>query len=177
MGAVKTASTHPTQEMQALCIFFCLCCNQIGMAEKRLQEMGGQNDDSASYRLAAAAVKLATGDPEEAYLMYCDLVTQFPPVEGEDSGTGSVLLQTGKALANMQRGMYAEAVEDLDRARAVAPNDPDVLVNLCCCMTHLGKKDEFNQYYASLERSSPTHPYVVKTQNISSAFARFKANL
>merc|ERR1711953_708387 len=99
------------------------------------------------------------------------------PVEGEDSSTGSVLLQTGKALANMQRGMYAEAVEDLDRARAVAPNDPDVLVNLCCCMTHLGKKDEFQQYYSNLEKSCPTHPYVVKSQSIKTAFTRFKASL
>jgi len=174
--AVKTASMHPTQEMQALCIFFCLCCNQIGMAEKRLQEMGGQNDDSASYRLASAAVKLATGDPEEAYLTYCDLVTQFPPVEGEDSGTGSVLLQTGKALANMQRGMYAEAVEDLDRALAVAPNDPDVLVNLCCCMTHTCQQAEFDKYYAQLEQVAPSHPYVKKTQGIKDIFARFKAS-
>merc|ERR1712151_531137 len=175
--AVKMASLHPTREMQALCIFFCLSCNQVSMAEKKLQEMSCQNDDSASFRLASAAVKLATGDPEEAYLTYCDLVSQFPPSEGDDSGTGSVLLQTGKALANMQRGMYTEAVEDLQRARAVAPNDPDVLVNLCCCMTHLGKKEEYQQYYNSLEKAAPTHPYVAKTQSISNAFTRFKASL
>merc|ERR1711972_787830 len=89
--------------MQALCVFFCLNCNQVSMAEKLLHDMAGNNDDSAAFRLASAAVKLATGDPEEAYLTYCDLCTQFPPVEGEDSSTGSVLLQTGKALANMQR--------------------------------------------------------------------------
>lgn len=172
--AVKMASNHPTQEMQALCVFLCLSCNQVSMAEKRLAEM---NDDSACFRLASAAVKLATGDPEEAYLTYCDLVTQFPPVEGEDSGNGSVLLQTGKALANMQRGMYAEAVEDLQRALTVCPSDADVLVNLCCCMTHLGKNVEFQQYYTSLEKYAPTHPYVVKTQSIKNVFARFKASL
>merc|ERR1712087_717841 len=109
------------------------------------------NDDSATYRLAAAAVKLATGDPEEAYLSYCDLVTQYP-ADGQDSETGSVLLQTGKALANMQRGMFNEAVDDLQRAHSVSLNDPDVLVNLCCCMTHLGKNEEFQQYYAALEK-------------------------
>merc|ERR1712083_1166382 len=104
-------------------------------------------------------------------------VTQYPPVEGEDSSTGSVLLQTGKALANMQRGMYAEAVEDLQRAHAVAPNDADVLVNLCCCMTHLGKHEEFQQYYTKLEQAAPTHPYVVKTQGMKNAFTKFKASL
>merc|ERR1712050_409316 len=116
------------------------------MAEKFLHDMAGNNDDSAAFRLASAAVKLATGDPEEAYLTYCDLSTQYPQAEGEDSETGSVLLQTGKALANMQRGKFTEAVEDLTRALAAAPNDPDVLVNLCACMTHLGKSDEFQQY-------------------------------
>jgi len=175
--AVQLTKAHPTLEMQALCVFFCLACNQVTVAEKILHEMSGSNDDSASFRLASAAVKLATGDPEEAYLTYCDLSTQLPPVEGEDSSTGSVLLQTGKALANMQRGMYAEAVEDLQRAVSVAPNDPDVLVNLCCCMIHLEKREEFQQCYAKLEQACPTHPYVAKTQGLTSAFARFKASL
>lgn len=175
--AAQMTKAHPTLEMQALCVHFCLSCNQVSMAENLFKEMGGNNDDSAAYRLASAAVKLATGDPEEAYLTYCDLSTQFPPTDGEDSGSGSVLLQTGKALANMQRGMYQEAVEDLARAVAVAPNDSNVLVNLCCCMTHLGKKAEFDEHYAKLAQVAPTHPYVVKTQSITSAFARFKANL
>lgn len=175
--AVQLTKAHPTLDMQALCVFFCLSCNQVTMAEKVLHEMSGTNDDSASYRLAAAAVKLATGDPEEAYLTYCDLSAQFPPVEGDDSSSGSVLLQTGKALANMQRGMYAEAVEDLQRAVATQPSNPDVLVNLCCCMTHLEKKEEFQQYYTKLEQAAPTHPYVAKTQSISNVFARFKASL
>lgn len=172
--AIKMASLHPTQEMQALCIFFCLSCNQVSMAENKLKDL---NDDSAAFRLASAAVKLATGDAEEAYLTYCDLVTQFPPVDGEDSGTGSCLLQTGKALANMQRGMYAEAVEDLQRALVASPGDADVLVNLCCCSTHLAKTEEFNQYYSSLEKHAPTHPYVLKTQSIKTVFGRFKASL
>jgi len=175
--AAELTKAHPTLEMQALCVMFCLCCNQASMAEKMLQEMQGSNDDSAAFRLANAAVKLATGDPEEAYLTYCDLSTQFPPKEDEDSGGGSVLLQNGKAIANLQRGMYAEAVEDLQRAVAVAPNDPDVLVNLCCCMTHLGKKDEFQQYYAKLEQAVPNHPYVAKTQGMKNVFAKFKASL
>jgi len=174
--AVQLMKGHPTVEMQALRVFLCLSCNQIGLAEKALAEMAGGNDDSAAFRLASAAVKLATGDSGEAYLMYCDLCSQFPLKEG-DSENGSVLLQTGKAVANMQRGMYAEAVEDLMRAYAMAPNDADVLVNLCACSTHLGKNDEFQQYYAKLEQTNPSHPYIAKTQSINTAFTRFKASL
>lgn len=174
--AVQLTAAHPTLEMQALCVFLCLACGQVGLAEKKLAEMKGNNDDASAYRMATAAVKLATGDPEEAYLTYSDLCTQFPPGDGGDSETGSVLLQTGKALANMQRGMYTEAVEDLDRAISKAPNDPDVLINLCACMTNLGKKEDFKQFYAKLEAAAPTHPYVVKTQSISGVFARFKAS-
>lgn len=173
--AVQMAKAHPTLEMQALQVFICLTCNQVGMAERVLNEMSGSNDDSAAFRLASAAVKFATGDAAEAYLTYCDLATQFPPVEGDEGG--SVLLLTGKAVANMQRGMYNEAVEDLNRAYQTAPNDADVLVNLCCCMTHLGKKEEFNQYYAKLEQQAPAHPYVVKSQSIKTVFAGFKASL
>eukprot|EP00933_Yihiella_yeosuensis_P079722 TRINITY_DN9309_c0_g1_i2.p1 TRINITY_DN9309_c0_g1~~TRINITY_DN9309_c0_g1_i2.p1 ORF type:complete len:328 (+),score=82.47 TRINITY_DN9309_c0_g1_i2:79-984(+) len=173
--AVQMTKAHPTLEMQALTCMLCLCCNQVTMAERVLKEMSGKNDDSAAYRLAAAAVKLATGDPEEAYLTYCDLAGQFPLIDGEE--TGSTLLQTGKALANMQRGMFTEAVEDLQRALANAPADPDVLVNLCCCMTHLSKKDEFQEYYTKLEQAAPTHPFVVKTQGIKTVFAGFKASV
>jgi predicted Zn-dependent protease len=174
--AAQLTKAHPTLEMQALSVFLCLCCNQVNMAENLLKEMSGNNDDAVAYRLASAAVKLATGDPEEAYLTYCDLSTQFPPVDGDESGSGSLLLLTGKALANMQRGMFTEAVEDLQRGIATAPNDADTLVNLCCCMTHLGKKDQFTEYYAKLEQACPSHPYVAKTQSIKTIFARFKAN-
>jgi len=175
--AAQLTKAHPVQEMQALTVFLCLSCNQFSMAEKILKDMKGTNDDSAVYRLAAAAVKLATGDPEEAYLTYCDLSSQFPPVEGDDSGSGSTLLQTGKALANMQRGMFTEAVEDLQRALATAPNDPGVLANLCCCATHLGKKDEFQQYYTTLEKVDPKNPFVMKTQGMKAVFSKFKASL
>jgi len=173
--AAQLTKAHPTLEMQALSVFICLLCNQYSTAERLVKDMAGTNDDSAAFRLASAAVKLASGDPEEAYLTYCDLSSQFPQVEGDENG--SVLLQTGKAVANMQRGMYAEAVEDLQRAHSTAPNDVDVLVNLCTCMTHLKKNDEFSQYYAKLEQICPTHPFVVKTQSIKNVFAQFKASL
>merc|ERR1719389_662494 len=143
--AVTMTAAHPTLEMKALRVFILLMCNQAGMAEKAMQEMSGVNDDSGAYRMAQAAVHLATGNPEEAYLTYCDLSGQFPSADGEEGG--SPLLQTGKAVANMQRGMWTEAVEDLQRAYAATPTDPDVLVNLCCCMTHMSKKDEFQKYY------------------------------
>lgn len=173
--ALNLTVAHPTLEMQALRVYIYLICNQVGMAAKQLEEMAGSNDDSAVYQLSAAAVHLASGNPEEAYLTYCDLASKFPSVDGEDSG--SVLLQTGKAVANMQRGMWQEALEDLTRALASAPNDPELLVNLCCCMTHQAKKEEFEQYYNKLAQVAPTHPYVKKTQGIKDIFARFKASL
>ncbi|CAJ1333341.1 unnamed protein product [Effrenium voratum] len=175
--AAQMTKAHPVLEMQVLTILLALSCNQISMGEKLLKEAAGNNDDSAAYRIAAAAVKLGGGDPEEAYLTYCDLSSQFPPVDGDDSGAGSVLLQNGKAVANMQRGMFSEAVEDLQRALAVAPNDPDTLVNMCSCMTHLGKKEEFQQYYTKLEQVAPTNGFVLKTQAMSTAFTRFKTSL
>lgn len=172
--ALNLTLAHPTLEMQALRVFIYLMCNQSGLAEKQLQEMAGGNDDSAAYQMASAAVHLATGNPEEAYLTYCDLSSKFPMQEGEDSG--SVILQTGKAVANMQRQMWQEALEDLLRAHGQAPNDPELLVNLCCCMTHTSKKEEFDQYYAKLEQVAPNHAYVKKTQGIKDIFARFKAS-
>merc|ERR1719375_2745366 len=171
--ALNLTLAHPTLEMQALRVFIYLMCNQAGLAEKQLQDMAGSNDDSAAYQMASAAVHLATGNPEEAYLTYCDLSSKFPMQDGEDSG--SVMLQTGKAVANMQRGMWQEALEDLTRAHSMSPQDPEILVNLCTCMTHTNKKDEFQQYYDQLEKVAPNHPYVKKTQGIKDVFARFKA--
>jgi len=174
--AATLTQAHPTIEMQALRTFFLLSCNQVEQAEKALQSLTGAADDSAAFRLAQAAVHIATGNAEEAYLIFCDLATQFPAVDGEDNSAGSLLLLTGKAVANMQRGMFAEAVEDLQRAIQLAPNDPDVLVNLCCCATHLRKNDDFQTNLKKLEQVEPTHPYLVKTQAISTAFQRFKAS-
>jgi len=173
--ALNLTLAHPTLEMQALRVFIYLMCNQAGLAEKQLAEMSGSNDDAAAYQVASAAVHLATGNPEEAYLTYCDLASKFPQTDGEDSG--SVMLQTGKAVANMQRGMWQEALEDLHRAHSILPNDPEVLVNLCCCMTHTCKKEEFQQYYDKLEQVAPNHPYVKKTQGMKDIFTKFKANL
>merc|ERR1711972_14835 len=53
--AAQLTKTHPTLEMQALCVFFCLCCNQASMAESLIREMSGNNDDAAAFRLASAA--------------------------------------------------------------------------------------------------------------------------
>jgi len=172
--ALNLTLAHPVLEMQALRVFIYLMCNQAGLAEKQLADMSGSNDDSAAYQMASAAVNLATGNPEEAYLTYCDLSSKFPQTDGEDSG--SVMLQAGKAVANMQRGMWQEALEDLHRAHSTLPNDPEVLVNLCCCMTHTCKKEEFQQYYDKLEQVAPNHPYVKKTHGIKDIFARFKAS-
>lgn len=170
--ALNLTVAHPTLEMQALRVFIYLMCNQVGLAEKQLAEMGGNNDDAAVYQVASAAVLLACGNAEEAYLTYCDLASKFPMVDGDDCG--SLMLQTGKGLANMQRGMWQEALEDLQRALTMAPNDPELLVNLCCCMVHT--KGDMQQYYGKLERVAPNHPYVKKTVGIKDIFARFKAS-
>jgi len=173
--ALNLTVAHPTMEMQSLRVFIYLMCNQVHLAEKQLQDMSGSNDDSSAYQMASAAVLLATGTPEEAYLIYCDLASKFPMQEGEDSA--SLMLQVGKAVANMQRGMWQEALEDLLRAHASAPNDPELLVNLCSCMVNTGKKDDFQAYYDKLEQVAPNHPYVKKTQGMKDIFTKFKANL
>lgn len=169
--AIALTANHPTLEMQALRVYLFLRINRTDLAERQLRDMSRTNDDSAAYRLAQAAVHLGTGNAEEAYLTYSDLGAQFD--QGEESN--SVLLLNGKAVANMQRGLFSEAVEDLQRALVLAPNDPEVLSNLCCCATHLAQKDEFQTHYKKLEAVSPTHPHVVKTQAIKNAFAKFSA--
>jgi len=174
--AVQTCQATATLEMQALAVYFALICNQVGMADKMLQAMTGTNDDSASYRMAKAAVALAQGDQEESYLTYCDLCGNFPPVEGIDDGNGSVLLQTCKAMANIHRGNFSEAVEDLQIAYKIDKTNPDVLINLCCCMQNLMKKEEFDQYYKELVAVAPQCPYVVKTEGVSQVFQKFKAS-
>merc|ERR1712224_672463 len=149
--AITLAQGHQTLEMQALRVFIYLLANRADLAERQLREMTGSNDDAAVYRVASAAVKLATGDPQEGYLTYCDLASQFP---GDAEESNSTILSVGKVVANMQRGMFTEAVEDLARAQAVAPNEADVLVNMCCCATHLKKPDEFAQRFSQSVKAS-----------------------
>jgi len=173
--AASLAMSHPTLEMQEFVLNILLKCNQVSKAEKMLAGMSSSNDDSAAYKMANAAVKIVTGDAKEAYLTYCDLAGQLPSVE--DDARGSVLLQTAKAVANMHRGMFPEAEEELKGALELAPTNPDVLTNLCACAVHLQEQKDFQAYYAKLEQVSPDNPYVIKTQGISSVFQRFTATL
>lgn len=85
----------------------------------------------------------------------------------------STLLLNGKAVANMQRALFTEAWEDLTKAQTVAPNDPTTLVNLVSCAANLKKDEEFQKNLKTLEDSQPAHPYVVKSKQMSDAFARF----
>lgn len=169
LDAVQLTQGATQTELQALRVQTFLMMNRLDMAEKQLRELQGTNDDSAVTRLASCAVNLQNGNSQEAFLTYCDLETQYL---GEGDAVSTLLLN-GKAVANMQRALFTEAWEDLARAHAVAPNDATTLVNLVSCSANLKNEEEFQKHLKTLEDSQPANPYVMKSKQMSDAFARF----
>lgn len=61
--------------------------------------------------------------------------------------TCSFLLK-GKAVANMQRHQWSEAMEDLLRAHQQDPTDVDTLVNLIVCCNWLKETEDASRHLA-----------------------------
>ncbi len=158
--AQQFASSSPS-EFNALQVQFALAMHRPDLAKKIYSEQIANKDDSGAAKLVTALLNLF--DPNraaDAYMCYSDLIAQF---EGEKS----VVLGIGRAAANMQRGLYAEAQEDLENL----PQDPDVLANLASCAAQQGKAAEARAFYEELKSACPTHALVEKRELLKRVFA------
>jgi tetratricopeptide (TPR) repeat protein len=100
----------------------------------------------------------------DAYLCYSDLIAQF-------NAESSVILSNGRAVANIQRGLYNESQEDLEIALAAPPEDPDTLANLTCALVHQGKFIESRKLLEQLTAVRPDHPLVKRAESVRALFA------
>jgi len=173
IDAINVCKAVPSMECKALQVQFMLMLDRADLASKQMPELQRANEDSAVTRLASSQVNIANGNAEEAFLTFCDLETQY--ADGGDAP--SLALLNNKAVANMQRKMFAEAYEDLEKAVALSSSNADVLANMCCCCTHLNKQDEVRKHFAVLEAAFPRHSLVQSANaKLDSAFQRFAAN-
>ncbi|CEL94259.1 unnamed protein product [Vitrella brassicaformis CCMP3155] len=175
--AVQETLQTPTLEMQALHIQILMLMDRVDLAEQKLEQMSSTNEDAAVTKLASCWVNQGTGNYQEAYLTYCDVQAQYP-TETEDAdeskSLGSVQLLNGKAVANMARSNWQEALEDLQRAQQQNGDDIPTLANLIAVYRHLRKDEDAEQCYNRLKSVCPDHPLVAKTTLVQNAFTRFK---
>jgi tetratricopeptide (TPR) repeat protein len=157
--AKSVAGSSPA-EFTAIQANFALAMNRPDLALKTCNELSA--DDSAAAKLIAALVNLFTNKPLDGYMCYSDLIAQF--------GT-SAILANGRAAANIQRGLYTEAQEDLDNVSL--SEHADTLANLVCCFTHQGKVGEANERFEKLAQIDPSHALVMKERALRAAFVNF----
>jgi len=150
-------------EFSALRTQFCLAINRCDLAEKNLIE---NRDDSAACKLVSAMHALISGRAADACMSYSDLIAQF-------SAESALPLANGRAVGNIQRGLFAEAQEDLETALEKDENNPDGLRNLICCLAWQGKRSEAIKTLDKLRDVHPMHSLVNEAGKLQTAFAQF----
>lgn len=97
-----------------------------------------------------AAARLADGDAEEALRLYSKLIDQEPDNARHHANQA-------EALAHLDR--HVDSLAALDRATALAPNDPDIEFNRSIALLTVGRLEEgFAAYEARLNPARPDAP-------------------
>ena len=161
----KAVSASSPSEFNALRVQFSLAINRPDLAEKILKTESA-NDDSAAAKLVSAMLSLINGNPSEACMGYSDLIAQF----GADA---SLSLVNGRAVGNVQRGQFAEALEDLEALLSVNSGDNDTIRNMIACLTWQGKSGEAREWVKKLD---PHHRLISDLNRVHGAFAQFASS-
>jgi len=143
--------------------------NRPDLAEQESQK-APDGGDSAASKMVSSAVQMTSGNFQEAFLTYMDLQSQY---WGEGD---AVALLSGRAAANIHRGNYEEAQEDLQRALAIEPVNDLCLANAACVSVHKQEHEEADKHIALLCERYPSHPLSVKSRELKEAMERFKAS-
>ena len=162
----KAVSASSPAEFNALRAQFCLMINRIDLASKTLAEAAANRDDSAAAKLVTAMHLIVSGRPNEACMSYSDLIAQFNAAEIKTA----LPLANGRAVGNIQRGMFSEAAEDLEET---ADENADSLRNLICCLSWQGKRREALVALDRLGKLDSAHALLHETRRLSQAFAQF----
>lgn len=88
----------------------------------------------------------------------------------------SLLLTNGIALCHMHLGQFEDAERLLQDGLSKSATDVDTLANMVVCMNHMGKStDQITRYTSQLRAISPSHPWVVRYNDLDASFDRCAA--
>lgn len=160
--AQSVASSSPS-EFNALRAQFSLAIHRPDLSEKVLAEAAKNRDDSAAAKLVSAMHALISGKPAEAAMSYSDLIAQF-------NAEAALPLANGRAVAQLQRGLVADAVEDLESAMSSNSHDADTVRNMIAALTLHGKNSDAREMLTRLPLHHKLH---ADLNRLNSAFADF----
>jgi len=166
--AINLISTYDTLDIKALRTQIYFLMRRPDLADPVIKEMNQTAEDSAVTKMVTSLHNIATGNHQEAFLTYCDLQALY----GEESNeTPSTILLAAKAGCNLHRGLYTEALEDLQSALSVNNRDADSLINMASVSVHMDK--DWEPHFNSLKEKNPSHPFVAKMNALTTAFDTF----
>jgi len=166
--AINLIASYDTLDIKALRAQIYFLMRRPDLADPIIKEMNQSAEDSAVTKMVTSLFNVATGNHQEAFLTYCDLQALY----GEESNeTPSTILLTSKAGCNLHRGLYAEALEDLQSALAVNNRDADSLINMAAVSVHLDQ--DWESHFNSLKEKCAHHPFVAKLNTLNQAIDAF----
>jgi tetratricopeptide (TPR) repeat protein len=169
LEAYQLLKDTTTPDVMALRSQLLLLLDRPDLAEQE-QNRSPDGGDSAAGKVVSSVLQMANGNFQEAFLTYSDLQSQYW------TDTDSAILTGGRAAANLHRGMYQEAEEDVQRALQLDPNCALSLANAASLSVHVQKFDEFDKYMGTLCQKHPMHPLAKKSVELDQALQRFAAS-
>uniref|UniRef100_A0A0G4IAH7 Uncharacterized protein n=1 Tax=Chromera velia CCMP2878 TaxID=1169474 RepID=A0A0G4IAH7_9ALVE len=171
--AHSIAAMNHSLEMRALRAAILLMMDRYDLAEELYTDMQNSDDDAAASKLGSIISNAVTGNFQEIYLTLCDLQATYSCGEDAPENMRSLMTFVGKAVANMQRKQWTEALEDLQGAKNLNDKEPVVLANLVAVLRNLGKHEEAEACFAQLLSAQPKHLFAQKQKSLEAAFQRF----
>eukprot|EP01071_Lankesteria_metandrocarpae_P002557 Lankesteria_metandrocarpae@DN2409_c0_g1_i2.p1 len=169
--------------MLALQVQLLIGVHRLDLADNILTKMIAANDDSALTKLASAWTNLANGNFQESYLTFGDLQTLLTSQQagkGPMAPENSPTLLNGMAITNMQRCLWTEAIEDLQRIVGDGGDGgtgtTDALVNLVAAYRYTRQDEEADRCAAKLCATAPKHPLALSYLRLDTAFERFNTH-
>jgi tetratricopeptide (TPR) repeat protein len=156
-------------EQRALAVQCYLALNRMDLAQRTLQVMQREDDDSALTQLCTAWLHMAQGGAkyQEAVYIFQELM---------DNYGATVSLLNGIGVANMHLGNLEEAQGSLTEALGMDATCPETLANLVVCAQRSDKGDEaVDRRREALRKVAPKHESLKRYDELKSGFAEAAA--
>lgn len=168
---INLISSYDTLDMKTLKAQLYLLMRRPDLADPVIKDIGHTAEDAAVTKMITSLYNVAIGNHQEAFLTYCDLQALF----GEEANeTPSTILLCAKAACNLHRGLYAEALEDIQAAIALNPKDPDLMINMACANVHTDPGNAWQQQLGGIKEKFPAHPFMTSMTKLDEALAAFR---
>lgn len=169
--ALELLSLHEgSLEAISLIVQIRLVQNRLDLAQKEVAAAKKWAQDNIVFNLAEAWLDLRLGGSDkyqDGYYIYEELAS---------NGTATFKSLQGQIVSQLQLGRLPEASESIQEALALAPNNPELLINAIASAILQGNKTAQAELEAQLKQVAPAeHAYLADLKEKEDAFDKVAA--